>query len=95
MGLYVSLTRAHIAEGSTSTGRALAIATAVFPQQFVLLAGMNGSHCMTPSSMYGLDILLGAMLASYLHVQNKSNMHIVQLLLCQARLQGVTPKPGL
>lgn len=29
-----------IAEGFTTTGRALEIATAVFPQQFVLLAGV-------------------------------------------------------
>ena len=34
-----------IAEGFTSTGRALEIATAVFPQQFVLLAGVNCLYC--------------------------------------------------
>ena len=31
-----------IAEGFTTSGRALEIATAVFPQQFVLLAGVRG-----------------------------------------------------
>jgi len=37
-----------IAEGFTTTGRALEIATAVFPQNFVLLAGVRVSLSTAP-----------------------------------------------
>ena len=52
-----------IAEGFTTTGRALEIATAVWPQNFVLLAGVLYRH----NAVYSLCYLLKYGIMLYTH----------------------------